>query len=153
MITLREAQEDDLQKLQYLDDEVFIDNQKYDNDLDMDWAKSERGRQYFSDLLKDPNSYCLLAQDNGKPIGYLVCLPKNVNYRKNKCVEIGNMGISPKYRSQGIGSMLIKKTLEWAKSEGYQKMYVSSYFDNQKAIMFYKKNGFLEIDLGLEQDL
>ena len=153
MITLREAQEDDLQKLQYLDDEVFIDNQKYDNDLDMDWAKSVKGERYFSELLKDSNSYCLIAEDNGKAIGYLVCLPKDFGYRNSKCIEIGNMGVSPKYRSKGIGSMLIKKCLRWTKTKGYQKVYVSSYFGNQKAILFYKKNGFSEIDLGLEQDL
>jgi GNAT superfamily N-acetyltransferase len=43
--------------------------------------------------------------------------------------------------------------LEWAKLKGYQKMYVSAYFGNKDAIKFYKKNGFSEIDLGLEVDL
>lgn len=153
MIILREAQKNDLQKLQYLDDEVFIDNQTYDNDLDMNWAMSEKGKTYFSNLLKDPNSYCLLATDNEKAVGYIVCLPKDFGYRKSKCVEIGNMGVSPDYRSKGIGSMLIKKGIEWAKKKGYKKIYASSYSNNQKAILFYKKNGFSEIDLGLEQNL
>ena len=63
------------------------------------------------------------------------------------------MGVSPKYQSKGIGSMLIKKCLSWAKSKGYQKVYVSSYLGNKQAIKFYKNNGFLEIDLGLEVNL
>lgn len=153
MIIIRQAQIGDLQKLQLLDDEVFVHDLEYDPDLDMDWAKSEKGEKYFSDLLKNPNSYCLLAEDNGKAIGYLACLPKDNGYRKSKYVEIGNMGVSPEYRSKGIGSMLINKGLKWARTRNYQKIYVSAYFGNKQAIKFYKKNGFLEIDLGLEQNL
>ena len=45
MIVIRQAHKKDLEKLQLLDDEVFIDNQKYDLDLDMNWAKSEKGKK------------------------------------------------------------------------------------------------------------
>jgi GNAT superfamily N-acetyltransferase len=49
--------------------------------------------------------------------------------------------------------MLIQKCLEWAKTQGFQKVYVNAYFGNLDAIKFYKKNGFVEIDLGLEVNL
>jgi ribosomal protein S18 acetylase RimI-like enzyme len=153
VINIRQAQKDEVEKLQSLDNEVFIADYQYDPDLNMDWAKSEKGKQYFSNLLKDSGSYCLIAENSGKAVGYLVASPKNISYRKSRCFEIQNMGVIPDYRSRGIGSMLIQKCLAWAKKKSYQKVYVSSYSRNKKAIKFYKKNGFGEIDLGLELDL
>jgi ribosomal protein S18 acetylase RimI-like enzyme len=153
MINIRQARIDEVEKLQFLDNEVFIHDVEFDKDLNMDWAKSETGKAHFLKLLNNPESYCLIAEDNDKAVGYLVASSKEISYRKSRCTEIQNMGVSPDYRSQGIGSMLIQNCLEWAKIKGYQKVYVSAYFGNKDAIKFYKKNGFLEIDLGLEVDL
>ena len=153
MINIRQARTDEVEKLQFLDDEVFLHDVEFDHDLDMTWAKGEKGKQFFTNALNDPESYCLIAEDNDKAIGYLVASSKETSYRKSKCAELQNMGVSPDYRSKGIGSMLVQKCLGWAKTKGYQKMYVSAYFGNTEAIEFYKKNGFLEIDLGLEVDL
>ncbi len=153
MINIRQARKDEVQKLQFLDDEVFIHDYEFDPDLNMNWAKSEIGKTYFSNLLNNPESYCLIANDNDKAIGYLVASPKNISYRKSRCAEIQNMGVSPDYRSKGIGSMLIQRCLGWARTKGYRKVYVNAYFGNKQAIKFYKKYGFSEIDLGLEVDL
>jgi ribosomal protein S18 acetylase RimI-like enzyme len=153
MVHIRQARADEVKKLQFLDDEVFIHDVEFDPDLDMTWAKGEKGRTYFSNLVNDPNSYCLIAEDDNKAIGYLVASSKETSYRKSRCAELQNMGVSPDYRSQGIGSMLVQRCLKWAKTQGYQKVYVSAYFGNIEAIKFYKKNGFSELDLGLELDL
>jgi diamine N-acetyltransferase len=153
VINIRQARTNEVEKLQFLDAEVFIHDVEFDPDLDMDWAKGEKGKAYFSNLLNDAHSYCLIAEDDNKAVGYLVASSKEISYRKSKCVEIQNMGVSPDYRSKGIGSMLIKKCLEWARLNKYQKVYVNTYFKNLEAIKFYKKNGFSEIDLGLEANL
>lgn len=153
MVHIRAARKDEAKDLQDLNDEVFIDNQKYDNDLNMNWAKSIKGKTYFTNLLNNPNACCLIAEDNGKKVGYIAAVPKDIRYRKSKYIEIEDMGVIPQYRSKGIGTMLIDKCLKWAKSKGFQKAYVNSYFDNLKAIKFYKRNGFSEIDICLEKFL
>lgn len=139
--------------MQILDNELFIHDQEFDPDLDMTWAKGEAGKKNFSKFLNNPDSYCLIAEDNNKAIGYLAAFPKKVSYRKSRCAEIQNIEVSSAYRSKGIGSMLVQKCFEWAKIKGYQKVYVNAYFGNKQAIKFYKKNGFSEIDLGLEVNL
>lgn len=153
MIQIRKARPEEVSKLQTLNDEVFIDNQKYDDDLDMSWAKSEKGESYFTRVVNNPDAVCLIAEEKGREVGYIAAKPKDFGYRNSKYIEIENMGVIPGYRSQGIGSRLIEALLKWAKGNGFQKMYVNSYFKNDKAIKFYKKNGFLEIDVSLERAL
>lgn len=153
MVKIRRADKSDIGKLQELNDEVFIDNQKYDSDLLMDWAKSIKGRVYFTNLLKNSNSLCLVAIYYEKFVGYIAAAPKDFGYRKSKYLEIENMGVIPNYRSKGIGSKLMEKCLEWAKKKGFDRIYVNSYLANSQAIDFYKKNGFSEIDISLERKI
>ena len=153
MINIRTANKNDSEALQNLNQEVFIDNQQYDSDLKMDWSKSENGKNYFNKILNDPESCCFIAEENGQPVGYISASPRKVNYLKSKYFEIDNMGVAPKYRSKGIGSLLIDKCLGWAKIKGYNRLHVNAYFSNKKAVNFYKKNGFSETDISLQRNI
>lgn len=153
MIIITPAQKEEIQILQNLNDDVFTDNHKYDYDLKMDWAQSEVGNKYFTEVLDNPEAICLIAKDGEKPVGYIAALPKDFGYRLSKYIEIENMGVTPNYRSQGIGSKLINKTLEIAKERGFQKVYVNAYSDNLKGIKFYEKSGFKKIDVSLEKEI
>jgi len=150
---IRKATKDDIKTLQNLNDEVFVDNSKYDPDLKMDWAQSETGKEYFTDVVNNPNAICLITESEGKAIGYIAAGPKEFGYRLSKYLEIENMGVSPKHRSQGIGLKLIKECLKVAKERGFQKAYVNAYSENVGAINFYEKNGFNKIDISLEKDI
>jgi len=153
MITIRPARIDEIEKLQRLNQEAFVDNVKYDPDLIMDWAMSDKGKEYFTKIFRSPDSQCFVAEDSGVLVGYIVLSERFIDYRKSRCVEINDLGVTPGYQSKGIGSLLIHKAVEWAKEKGYQKMYVSCYFTNTRAISFYRKNGLTEIDLDLEMNL
>ncbi|KKS87065.1 MAG: hypothetical protein UV63_C0061G0017 [Microgenomates group bacterium GW2011_GWC1_43_11] len=152
-IIIRPARIDEIGELQRLNQEAFVDNVKYDPDLVMDWAMSDKGREHFTKIFGSPDSQCFVADDTGVLVGYIVLSERFIDYRKSRCVEINDVGVTPAYQSKGIGSLLIQKAVEWAKEKGYQKMYVSCYFKNTRAISFYRKNGMAEIDLGLERDL
>ena len=153
MIEIRLARDKDIQILQNLNDEVFVDNKNYDIDLDMNWAKGEAGKKYFSELVLRKDALCLIASDGLKNIGYLAASSKDIDYRNSKYAEIENMGVTPEYRGKGIGNLLMDKCVEWAKSNGYQKLFVTSYIANNGAVNFYKKNGFVNIDISLERTL
>jgi len=153
MITIRPATIEDVAILQKLNQQVFIDNQKYDRDLDMTRPLSDKSQEYYNNLLNNKNSVCFIAFNDKKPIGYIACNIKIYSYRKSKYCEIENMGVNSDYQSRGIGSLLINKAKIWARDHGFQKIYVSSYFQNIKAIKFYQNNGFTEIDIGLEMTL
>lgn len=153
MIIFREAELKDVNILQHLNQEVFIDNQKYDDDLIMDWALSEKGKEYFTKHLNNPQAYCLIAEESGKPVGYIAAQPKGFSYKKSTYFEINDMGVIPGYRSQGIGSVLMQKCLTWAKNCGFKKAYVNAYIKNLMGIKFYNKNGFYQVDVSLERGI
>lgn len=153
VIKLRTANSDDIKLLQQLNNELFIDNYKYDNDLVMDWAMGVRGKNYFSRIVKNKRAFCCIAEINGKAVGYISCIPKEISYRKSRYFEIDNLGVVPDYQSKGIGTLLINKAKEWAKKKGYQRLFVISYFKNIRAIAFYKRNGLEEIDVSLETEI
>ena len=150
---IRPAEKKEIKTLQDLNDEVFIDNSKYDTDLNSAWAQSETGKKYFTEALNNSQTICLIAEEDNKPIGYLIAAPKNFSHRLSRYIEIENMGVSPTYRSKGIGRKLFEKCVEIAKKRGFQKIYVNSYFKNVKAVTFYEKCGLKKIDICLEKNI
>lgn len=152
-MTIRRAINTDVTLLQQLNNEVFIDNSQYDDDLVIDWATSEHGKKYFSGLFEKPNAVVLIAEEDGTAIGYVACQKKVMNYRKSSNLEIDNIGVIPSHRSKTIGTQLIKAVKEWAKENGYKRLFVNSYYKNKRAIEFYKRNGFGELEVGLELSL
>jgi len=152
-MTIRAARKNEVKILQDLNDEVFVDNHKYDPDLKMDWAQSKAGKKYFTNILNNTNAICLVAEEGGVPVGYIAAASKEFGYRLSKYIEIENMGVSPKYRSKEIGSKLMVECLKIAKEKGFQKVYVNSYSKNTKAVKFYEKTGFKKIDTSLEKNI
>lgn len=150
---IRKARADESTILQDLNNEVFVDNVKYDPDLVLDWAYSEAGKKYFQELVADPESICFIAEDDGKLVGYLAASPKPISYRKSRYLEVDNMGVIPEYRSKGVGRMLMDACKKWATENNYQKMFVNSYAKNEKAVSFYQKCGFEIIDVSLEMTI
>ena len=153
MIPIRPAKIEEIEALQKLNQESFVDNVKYDPDLMMDWAMSDKGKAHFTKIFENPDSRCFVADDAGVLVGFIVLSEKSADIRKSRCCEINDVGVTPAYQSKGVGSLLIQKAIVWAKERGYQKMYVSCYFANTRGVAFYRKNGLSEIDLDLEMDL
>jgi GNAT superfamily N-acetyltransferase len=150
-IDIKKAQPDDWQIIQELNNQLFMSEVKHDEDLVSDYAFGENGINYYKKLANGEHGNCVIAYDNNKPIGYIAMSLKNFGYRKSIYVEVENMAVDSNYRSQGVGHMLIEEAKKWAKFKGATKLYVEAYFKNEKALKFYKREGFSEI--GIELDM
>jgi ribosomal protein S18 acetylase RimI-like enzyme len=148
---IRPATDADILILQQLNHQVFLDNATYDHDLDLTWAVSSSGQEYFTKLVSDPESICLLAVNNTSPIAYIAARHKEISFRLSRYIEIENMGVMPAYQSRGIGHQLVNTCLDLAIDKGYSKVYVTSYYANNRALAFYEREGFSRIDLSLEK--
>jgi len=84
----------------------------------------------------------LIAEIDGKIIGSAT-LDRSTLSKLNHITTFG-ITISKAYCGLGIGSSLMKKVIEWAKSNGIEKIDLEVFENNTSAIMLYKKFGFVE---------
>lgn len=90
-------------------------------------------------LLSSPVSvwWHLLVETNSVLDGYIVKPSAGVYY-------INNIAVSPASRGGGIGRVLLLKTIERAKQQGYSGVELDVTSINGGAIQFYQKHGFVK---------
>lgn len=152
-IKIETAKATDWELIQKLNNQVFINDKERDDDLDLNWPFSKVGIKYYKDLTNGKYGKCFIAYVGGNPAGYVALAPKDFGYRKSKYIEIENIGVDPKYRSQGIGKLLIEEAVKWAKEKHATKLWVSAYWENTRALDFYRKNGFYETGVELDKKI
>ncbi len=98
----------------------------------------------LENMLKSKSYLCVfLAIQNGEVIGY--CDLKPLPLEKEGCY-IDTLVVHPSFRRIGIGKKLIKRIIkETSLNLKLKKIKVYTWFTNKKAIIFYKKMGFLWI--------
>lgn len=112
---------------------------------------NKRGTVYFdestdhlSDLFKTPNSkYFVALSENGVVGGAGIFptrgLPEGVS-------ELVKMYLSPEARGLGIGSKLITRCIEFARSIGMKTIYIETLPELHKAVKVYDHLGFKRLD-------
>lgn len=95
------------------------------------WSK-----EALTSELDNPNACFLVAEENGKVLGYIGCI--------FVCGEgsITNVAVSPLHRRRGIGSLLISELIENAKKEQIKALFLEVRCSNFTALELYKKHGF-----------
>jgi len=61
-------------------------------------------------------------------------------------VELVKMYLIPEIRGKGIGRLLISRCLEFAKEEGYSRVYIETMPELAQALKLYEKVGFRYLD-------
>lgn len=149
-VNIEPANFKDWKIIQKLNNQVYQSDSKFDADLDLSRPFSEGGESYFKKLANGEYGKCMIAYLNSTPVGYVAMSELKFDHRKSKYVEVENMGVSPEYRSMGIGHLLIAEAKKWAKSKGISKLFVVAYSKNEKAVKFYKREGFGDVGLEME---
>ena len=152
-IKVQTAKGDDWKIIQKLNNQVFLHDKDYDDDIDLSYAFSPKGIAYYKRLATGEYGKCFLAYSDDQPAGDVALFIKDFGYRKSKYVEIENIGVDPEYRSQGIGKLLIDAAVSWAKEQKATKLFVSAYWKNTRAVYFYKQCGFYEIGIELDKKI
>lgn len=131
------------------------ENKEFDSTINSDFSTTELGIKYFTKNIKSEDGLVLIALENETPIGYLVAEINEVNDYRNieKISELDNMWVDDEYRSTGVGKELIKLYENWSRDKGVLRTRVIASSKNNRAIDFYKREGFQEYDLILEKDL
>jgi diamine N-acetyltransferase len=98
--------------------------------------------------LTDKNSEFYFATFEKKVIGYLKINfgASQTELKDNKALEIERIYVSKEFHGKRVGQLLYVKAIERAKQQNSDYVWLGVWEENQKAIHFYKKNGFVEFD-------
>jgi GNAT superfamily N-acetyltransferase len=148
---IRLASVDDLPAVVALSGGLFAeDGGLRDAYLDVQWPARE-GHRYYRAVLTTRDAACWVAVRGGRTVGYLVARV-NGPYppRPVKVAELESVFVEPEHRGCGVGAGLVAAFAEWAAAAGAQRVAVTAYAANERAIAFYRRHGFEPKSVSLE---
>lgn len=151
-LTIRRTTAADGPLLAALNALAFSQNPMFDPDIIADWVNSQSALDYFNGLASDDN-YCIVALSGDEIVGYLSAEPASHIHRQSRFLEIGNLGVHPDHRRQGIASRLLKECETWADQEGYTRLELTCYSKNSGALAYYEQEGFEPVHVILEKSI
>lgn len=142
-IVVRKAGPDDIEELLVMIEKFY----RFNEELDPAWSIKEvaRGvaREMASKYIEDPNSVVLVAQVDGKIIGFV-----RAEIRENPILENGRLGIivelyvHPQYRRRGAARRLVEEASKELALRGVSIVGAEFPTANSIARAFYENLGF-----------
>ena len=155
MITVRKAALADMETLLRLDRELFAFDGQFDPTLNPAWTSSSEGEDYFRERIGGAGGMAWVVECDGAVGGYLSAVIEEADECRTvrRVAELESMYVRESLRGQGAGHALIREFFSWAARSNVQRLRVVASAGNQKAIAFYRREGFADFDLVLERDL
>ena len=101
---------------------------------------------YFRWLMARDKDGFFVAEVNGRPVGFVACDANWVSFFENTEIgEIHEIFVHPDWQGRGIGSKLLERAIEYARSRRRRLAGLWVGVGNVKAKKFYEKFGFREI--------
>lgn len=152
-IVVRRAKPEELRTIQELNRLLFESDSPRDPHLNLNWPY-EDGEDYFRKRINDNNHLCLVAEVDGKIVGYLAGAIREVeSWRPIKRTELENMLVKEDFRDKGVGAKLVQEFFKWSREQGAERVLVVVYATNERATKFYEKMGFVRDSINLEANL
>lgn len=158
-IKIRKAALKDLPTLVSLLNEAFDYHMELKNDGTlrryMKKAKdfNKASKKWILTNIRSRNSLVLVAEDNGKTVGYSLALhKKNMPiFRIDRVGNISDLYITSGYRNKGIGSMLEKESIRWLKKNKINYLSITLQANNDSAHEAYKRWKFREATISMHK--
>jgi ribosomal protein S18 acetylase RimI-like enzyme len=149
-ITIREVKRDEVLELQKISQQTFYNTYASQNtEEDMQNYLSENfSADALACELEIEDSYFYFAETEGKLVGYLKInkgKAQTTSKLKN-AFEIERIYVVEGFKGRYIGKQLLHKTIEIAKQEEINTIWLGVWEKNTQAISFYEKNGFKAFD-------
>lgn len=153
-IIIRRATKEDFNDILKLNRDLFEkEYNEFDKTLELNWTLGQEGRGYFARRIVGLDGFVVVAESEGKIIGYLCGgLCDRASYRiEAKYAELENMIVKDEFRGKGIGFKMADEFMKWCKNKKVNYISVKASARNNGGINFYHKLGFEDYDLVLEK--
>ena len=97
----------------------------------------------LEDIITDPAATVLVAEEESEVVGMCQVITfRHLQQTGGRCAEIESMHVDGRYRSHGIGTMLVAAAIDWARAKGCYRVQLTSNKARTDAHRFYLRNGF-----------
>jgi PhnO protein len=96
----------------------------------------------YQNNISNTNNTYLLAVDGDNIIGYLSCHIQTLLHHGGNVAEIQEMFVTPRYRSSGVGKLLMSEVKRIAQQKGAIQLEVTTRVVRAEAIRFYVRESF-----------
>jgi ribosomal protein S18 acetylase RimI-like enzyme len=97
-----------------------------------------------------PDSGVLVAELGGRPVGALTYFVRPGLFHGGSWGYVDELIVTASVRGRGIGDALLRAALQRFRAAGCREAAVSTMLDNDAAVALYRKHGFVDESLQLE---
>jgi GNAT superfamily N-acetyltransferase len=152
-VTVRVATEDDVAGVAASSAALFAEDAGQRDALRNQGWPAAHGEQWVSDLIGDGNALVLVADAGGDCVGHLVGTYQEASEMwLAPRAELVSMLVRRSHRCSGAGAALVDAFKAWAKGRGAMRLEVVAYAENEGALRFYARNGFVPKEITLVID-
>lgn len=130
------------------DDELGSQREQYEDPLPESYIRA------FEQIDNDPNHELIVAELDGEVVGtlQLMFLP-SISFQGGLRAQVESVRVDTNLRSKGIGSKLMKWTIERAKARRAHVVQLTTHRSREDAHRFYERLGFSGSHLGMKLSL
>jgi len=147
-MTIKKCTFEDSRELQVISVDTFNETFKDQNSPEQINAYLERefNLQQLEKQLANHSSQFFFVYVNHEVAGYLKVNTDNAQSEKmgDESLEIERIYVKKKYQKHGLGKNLLNKAVEIAIEQQKKKIWLGVWEENENAIAFYKKKGFVQ---------
>lgn len=154
MTEIRAYTDSDSEAVKWLIVELQAHERQYD--AERAEASSIFTEWYLSRLLDDVrggHGLFLVAEEDEIVRGYIVGNIEEDVENRTTSFRIADVVVSESHRGQGIGSLLMRAVEDFARAEGYKRLYVGVLIGNRDVHRLYKELGYNDYAIDMKKDL
>ena len=117
--------------------------------------RTEQGyASYLGSQLEDPTVLVLVAERDGKVLGYTYAALEGNDYMalRGPAGVLHDIVVDPDYRREGVGRMLLDATLAWLDARGVPRVVLSTAERNEAAQRLFAAAGFRRTMIEMTRD-
>ena len=155
-IKIRNCKEKDFDKIEMLLKDVKMLHRNLRPDI-FSPKETKYTKEEIEHIINSKDKGIFVAvNDNDEVIGYTfyeILIPASDQLVHNKTLYIDDLCIDSNFRGNGIGTKLYEYTLKFAKEIDCYNLTLNVWYDNKKALEFYKKIGLTPQKIEMEKIL
>ena len=111
------------------------------------YVKSELTSEKFKKYINDRKAILHVAEVTGKVVGYCMLYLSEVpdEVQLSDSIEMKRLYVIPEFHGTEVAPQLMLNAIKLATDRGYRQIWLSVSRENQRAISFYQKTGFVKV--------